>query len=148
MLRGFDHYLDGYFIADPHGYSHGGIYIGKGKVVHAVAEGVSLIDALDFMKCDRICVLRPISGKKAAVAKAKRFAKDNVPYDFCFTRDASALYCFELCAECYPNLDVKPLDFNRMFGLLRRSAYLADSFRDSRDFKVVLEFNLRHGIDR
>ena len=59
MLRGYDNYLDGYFIDDPHGYSHGAIYVGDGKIIHAVAQGVSEIDVLDFMRCDRICVLRP-----------------------------------------------------------------------------------------
>lgn len=49
VLRGFDNYLDGYFIDDPHGYSHGAIYIDDGKIIHAIAEGVSEINALDFM---------------------------------------------------------------------------------------------------
>lgn len=67
MLRGYNHYLDGYFIDDPHGYSHGAVYIGDGKIIHAVAEGVSEIHAADFMKCDRICILRPESGQEDAV---------------------------------------------------------------------------------
>lgn len=37
ILRGYNHYLDGYFVDDPHGYSHGSIYIGNDIVVHAVA---------------------------------------------------------------------------------------------------------------
>lgn len=63
ILRGFDNYLDGYFIDDPHGYSHGAIYVGKEKIIHAVVEGVSEINVLDFMRCDRICILRPIKYK-------------------------------------------------------------------------------------
>lgn len=41
VLRGYDMYLDGLFIPDPLKYSHAGIYIGDGNVVHAVAKGTS-----------------------------------------------------------------------------------------------------------
>ena len=59
LLRGFNNYLDGYFIADPLSYSHGAIYVGDDTVVHAVAHGVSRIHVVDFMRCDRICIIRP-----------------------------------------------------------------------------------------
>lgn len=71
VLRGYDHYLDGYFIDDPLKYSHGAIYVGDGKIIHAIAEGVGYIDALDFMLCDRICILRPAKYKKYAIKLAK-----------------------------------------------------------------------------
>ena len=67
MLRGYDNYLDGYFIDDPHGYSHGAIYVGENKIIHAVAQGVSEIHAVDFMKCDRICIIRPAVGQDEAI---------------------------------------------------------------------------------
>ena len=59
VLRGYNHYLDGYFIDDLYGYSHGAIYIGDNKIIHAVSKNVSEIHAIDFMACDRICILRP-----------------------------------------------------------------------------------------
>ena len=137
VLRGYDHYLDGMFIDDPYKYSHGGLYVGNEKIVHAVAEGVSEIDAVDFMMCDRVCVLRPSRHRGEAVAKARKFAKDKVPYDFFFEKGASKLYCFELCAEVYPKLDVKRIEFKKLFGLLKRNAYLADSFRKNSNFHIV-----------
>lgn len=70
LLRGYNHYLDGYFIDDPHDYSHGAIYAGNNKVIHAVAKGVSEIHVIDFMKCDRICILRPRCGQDEAIAIA------------------------------------------------------------------------------
>ena len=148
MLRGFDSYLASYFIDDPYRYSHGAIYMGKGRIVHAVAEGVSEIDALDFMRCDRICILRPAKCIKKALAIAKQFLEDNVPYDFNFNESASAVYCFELCALCYPTLDIKTMSFTKMFGLMKRNAYLADSFRKSKDFEIVFEYNPIFNIDR
>ena len=146
VLRGFDNYLDGYFIDDPHGYSHGAIYIGKGKIIHAIAEGVSEINVLDFMKCDRVCILRPSKHQQKAIRLAKKFLADNVPYDFNFKEGASSVYCFELCALCYPKLDVQRIKFKKLFGLLKRNAYLADSFRKSKDFTIVFEHNPKHGI--
>jgi len=59
MLRGFRHYLDGKFIPSKSGWSHGAIYIGNNQIIHAVAEGVSKIDVVDFTRCDRIAILRP-----------------------------------------------------------------------------------------
>lgn len=147
ILRGFDNYLDGYFIDDPNGYSHGGIYIGDDKIVHAVAPHVCEIHVLDFMQCDRICILRPSKYKKAAIAKAKKFVQDKIEYDYMFQDNTSSLYCFELCALAYEKLNVQKIDFKKFFGLLRRNAYLADSFRENADFKIVLECNPKHGVD-
>lgn len=139
LLRGYKMYADSKFI--PGDYSHGAVYIGDNTVIHAVAKGVSEINIISFCMCDRICILRPRAGVRNAIAKAKRFAKDNVPYDFAFKRNASALYCFELCAECYPKLKVQTKDVKRLFGLLKKkNVYLAESFLESPDFKKVYEF--------
>ena len=148
LLRGFDSYLDGYFIDDPHGYSHGGIYVGKGKVIHAVAEGVSETNLLDFMKCDRICILRPAKDTYNAIELAKKFLADSIPYDFNFNEGASAVYCFELCALCYPSINIQKIHFKKLFGILKRDAYLADSFRMNESFKTMFEYNPKHNIDK
>lgn len=59
ILRGYDNYLDGCFIPDPLSFSHGAIYIGNGKIIHAVAEGVSETNVIEFTRCDRIAIFRP-----------------------------------------------------------------------------------------
>jgi len=77
LVRGYTSYLDGRFI--PGYFSHAGLYLGpvtetdralaparhQGRVepgaqmvAHAVAEGVGLVDLLDFARCDRLAVLR------------------------------------------------------------------------------------------
>jgi cell wall-associated NlpC family hydrolase len=48
VLRGYNHYLDGKFIPDPLKYSHGAIYVGDNTLIHAVAEGVSTVNIVDF----------------------------------------------------------------------------------------------------
>ena len=141
LLRGYRHYLDGYFI--PGDYSHGAIYIGDNTIIHAVAEGVSEINAIDFMECDRVCILRPAKCQKKAIQIAKKFAKDKIPYDFGFKRGTSSLYCFELAAECYPTLQIDKKKAKVFGGLLRKKepVYLAESFFDSPDFQLVFECN-------
>jgi len=138
-------YADGKFI--PGDYSHGAIYVGDNTVIHAVAEGVSEINIVSFCMCDRIYILRPRCGVKQAIAKAKKFAKDNIPYDFAFKRNSSALYCFELCAECYPKLDIGLKTASAFFGLAKKeNVYLAESFTESPDFKAVFEWNPKRKI--
>jgi hypothetical protein len=70
-----------------------------------------------------------------------------VPYDFYFKVGASSVYCFELCALCYPDLGIQRMNFKKFFGLMKRNAYLADSFRKNENFKTVFEYNPRHHID-
>jgi hypothetical protein len=147
VVRGYRHYADGKFIPSEAGWSHGAVYAGDWKIIHAVAGGVQYVDAIEFARCDRIAVLRPRSGQDAALEKARKFAEDNVPYDFGFERGVSALYCFELCAECYPGLDVAKKRVSKFFGLYGRDVYLAESFFDSPDFEVVMEYNPRCGVD-
>jgi hypothetical protein len=77
LVRGFTMYLDGKII--PGHFSHAGLYLGKTThedlalvperardrfvvgdqvMIHAIAEGVLMEDALDFGRCDRLVVLR------------------------------------------------------------------------------------------
>lgn len=146
ILRGYTNYVDGWFV--PGDYSHGAIYVGDNQIVHAVVNGVSTIDTVEFCMCDRICILRPSRNKATALKTAKKLAKENVPYDFGFKRGTSALYCFELCAECYKKLDLKLKTAKAFFGLLRKKdVYLADSFLESPDFIRIFEFNPKRKVD-
>ena len=140
ILRKYRHYLDGYFI--PGKYSHTGVYVGNGMIIHAVAEGVSYIDLLDFIKCDHIGIFRPKEGQEQAIEIAKKCVADGIPYDFDFKEGIKALYCHELGATCYKQLNIEkkiPVLFG---GLLKSSEprWLAESFTESPDFKTVLEY--------
>ena len=144
ILRGFDSYLDGKFIDDPLHFSHGAIYIGNNEIIHAVAEGVSKINVIDFCQCDRIAIFRPKKYIKQAISNAKKYI--GTGYDFCFTNGNSRIYCFELCALCYPKLDIK-LQKIKKFGFIKKHVYLAKSFFDSKDLKCVFHFNKKFNID-
>lgn len=100
ILRGFDHYLDGFFIKGQ--FSHTGVVLNKTTVVHAIAEGVCRIDIWDYLKeCDRFILIRftKLDSRKA-LAWARRAYKMNLPYDFEFNkRTRKAVYCHEFGAR-------------------------------------------------
>ena len=148
VLRGFDHYCDSKFIPDPLCYSHGAIYIGDNKVIHVMAEGVMKTDMVEFTRCDRIAIFRPNKYQKRAISRAKKFLRDDVPYDFIFENNASALYCFELCSNCYDKLDIPKKTISKLFGLIKKeNVILAESFFDSKDFDCIFQYNPKFNID-
>lgn len=147
LIRGYDGYLDGAFIKSKRAYSHAGVYIGKNEIVHAVAPKVEKTWVVDFCECDRVAVLRPRRGTRKAVAAAKKFLKDGVPYDFFFGRGTSALYCFELARECYPGLAVGTTRVSGPFGIFGKDVVLSDDLFGSKDFRLVFEYNPKYGID-
>lgn len=140
FLRKYDHYLDGFLI--PGNYSHSAIYIGKNKIIHAVAEGVKEIHLIDFCQCDGLCILRPKNNK--LIKKALSIAKMNLnkPYDFKFnTNDSSEFYCHELVRTCYPKINISafiPKFFGIRFKCLQKR-YIDRSFINNKEFKKILE---------
>lgn len=137
LARGYDNYLDGKFI--PGKYSHTGVYIGNGEVVHAVSSGVEVTSVIDFCRCDRLAVIRPQKHWEAAVSRLKGWV--GKPYDFDFAPGDEAFYCHELCARAYEGCFVPKitpyLGFIRFFTM--EPKYLAESFLKSPDFKVLCE---------
>lgn len=141
VLRGYRFYVDGFFI--PGEYSHTGIYVGGGQLIHAVTEGVQRIDIIDFLRCDKYIVLRPKSGQKEAIQRLERLIGSS--YDFDFVADNAAYYCHELGAAAYPGLQIDKV-WPTLFGIRIKSAgkkYLADSFLKSPDFVRVVSYNGR-----
>ena len=59
IIRAYSGYLDSSLIPSGEGWSHGAIYIGGNKIIHAVSEGVSETNIIEFSRCDRIAILRP-----------------------------------------------------------------------------------------
>lgn len=148
IMRGWRHYLNGFFI--PGEYSHGGVYVGNGEVVHAVAKGVVRCNLLDFAMADRVCIVRPASHSLAGAAQAELFASQKIPYDYQMTEGQEAMYCFELCAECYRNtLHIEKQHPQILNGLISRKepAWLSASFLNSPDFKKVFEYNPDKKVD-
>ena len=135
LCRGYDSYLDGYFI--PGKFTHTGVYTGNGKITHAIAEGVSEIDIIDFLRCDRFILIRPKKGQKQALERIAAWI--GKPYDFDFTSGNDAIYCHELAAEAYKELQIQKIipymGFIRFHKL--RPTYLAESFITNPNFKVI-----------
>jgi hypothetical protein len=86
LLRGYRNYLDGYFI--PGKYSHAALYIGDDeKIIHAMTPDVQWTDLVSFMRCDRVCVIRPdvsTEDKQLAITRAKDMIGKPYDYDFIF----------------------------------------------------------------
>ena len=134
--RGYDDYLDGYFI--PGNYSHSGICARMGDnietVIHSMSCGVFEQDLIDFLRCDRFVIFKPRKGLRNAVKIAHSLIGKK--YDFDFVVGNNSYYCHEMVAKCYPDLDIKPV--KTLFG---KMAYTIDSFIQSPDFEIVYEFN-------
>lgn len=137
VLRSYDGYIDNWFIDGK--YSHIGIYIGNDELIHAVNPKVEKINLIDFCRCDHLCVLRPNGGTTKAIATAGEYLENNVPYDFAYKTTDDELYCFELVANCYRQLNIQTKQTQILLGLIKRNAYLCDSFLDSPDFIQIYE---------
>lgn len=141
-LRSYVDYLDGLFIpVGESGCSHSGIYF-EGKVYHAIAEGVTVCDIMEFARCDRLVIMRPEISKRT-LNNAYRLAKQYVgtPYDFDFSGGNRALYCHEFTRSCYPSLKILPMRVKNKLGMTGPETYVADSFYTCPRFSIVKEYN-------
>ena len=145
VMRAYHEYLDSKFI--PGKYSHSGVYVGDGIVIHAVAEGVCKIDVLDFFQADNGIIVRlkdrESESGKLKIEQAVKQAHANIgkQYDFFFAEGDDAFYCHEHTASCFKGCNIKKHVAKALFGLIKTKepVYLAQSFIESPDFEVVLE---------
>lgn len=123
----------------PGEYSHGAVYIGNNKLIEAVAEGVIESDIIDFCRCDRVKIFRPISGQDKAIYRVKKWiGKD---YDFKFKSLNDSYYCWELCAEAYQELDIQKYAIQFMMKEIPclGTKYIYESFDSNMNFRPILE---------
>ena len=153
LVRRYRNYLDGYFI--PGRFSHSGIYVGEGIIIHSMSDGVQKIDILDFLRCDGFAILRPSdSGGRDVVAIADKAVKiahsylgNGYDYDFEIEKPRKCgkpnenVYCHELCRKCYPDLDIPMIKPSLWNGMIRSKSekILAQSFFDSPDMWVIYD---------
>lgn len=147
LCRGYDAYVDGYFI--PNTYSHSGIVVGKDKMIHMIAEGCLEISVGDFVKdTDRHCILRPdyasADHMQLTIDKALSLVgKCDYDFNFCLN-NSNRLYCNELSALSLiaAGIDVTPdiVKLNLLFYKIERQIYLYESIKRACP-NMVLEFN-------
>lgn len=112
LLRGYDQFLGSRLIGR---WSHAGIVVDSTHVVHALGDGVRNEHILDFMRCDRIWVLRPnlIYDRKVELVNYVRSLVGR-PYDYLFLfNDPRELSCTELWLhtfERFPELKIEVKD--------------------------------------
>jgi hypothetical protein len=104
LVRRYDRYVSGWFI--PGWWTHVGLYVGGGEVIHAVTKGVVKEDVMTFMRTDHLAVLR-MSLRKGVRDNAAQLATEVIgkDYDFLFeTQDDERMYCSELVRYSYPGV--------------------------------------------
>ncbi len=140
VLRKYVDYLDGYFI--PGQYSHSSIYVGDGKIIHAVADGVEYIDVIDFLRCDYFCVLRQDDEElaKEACEFAINAEKDKAKYDFDFMSNNDDYYCHELVATAYSKMNIQKKSVRMFLFFKLQPRFLAESFLEDERFKEVISY--------
>jgi hypothetical protein len=153
LVRRYRNYLDGYFI--PGRFSHSGIYVGRGTIIHAMSDGVQKIDIIDFLRCDGFAILRPsdrggrdvraLTDKAADIAHS--YLGNEYDYDFEIEEPRKSgkpnerVYCHELCRKCYPDLDIPLIKPSLWNGMIKSGSgkVLAQSFFDSPDMWVIYD---------
>lgn len=132
----------------PGRFSHTGIYVGDGMVIHAVGSGVQKIDLIDFLACDGFAILRAKRSGEAAegsdvgsgegkvetiAERAVRIAKGYVGYSYDYDFDicedygnaeevqkrTKSVYCHELVRSCYPGLEIPTVKPSLWNGMIR-----------------------------
>jgi len=136
VLRGFDKYLDGYFI--PGKFSHASFYVGgdKEQIIHAMTPNVQYTDLATFMRADRIIVLRVALTEdqiKEAIERAKSKLGAPYDYDFVFEKEDKPGRLFS-CSELVYYI-MKPFneitgwhlkDVSKFGGLYKNEVFLPD----------------------
>lgn len=149
ICRGYNYYLDSYFI--PGVFSHSGLVVDAFTMIHAVAEGVSRIDIIDFIKdCDAFIILRPVlstSDSVKVLARAFEHLKNKTPYDFTF-KDPNNFYCHEFTQDClnYGGIEIVPTETEFGIGIFKfkRTLFLAQNLIDA--LTTVYIYNPEKGV--
>jgi len=144
LVRGFKRYIDGYFI--PGVFSHAGLVVNDGNVIHSMAEGVFKQDVINFCRCDFMAVLRFKESKvteddiQQACDNAEKLLGKK--YDFEFEDNDDEYYCTEMVLKAWEHkLIIKPAVVKLLFGLIKKETINPDQFRKHKDLSVVYQTN-------
>ena len=146
LLRGYDNYLDGYFIPGEY-FSHAGFYEGgfHQKVIHAMAESVKIDTLIDFCRCDYLAILRIKHTTPHDIYSAIRRANKYVgrPYDFYFDfNNPSDISCTELVSLVWgKRCGVVPKKIKILWGLISREVIIAEDYLFSNATEVIYMAN-------
>jgi hypothetical protein len=143
VLRYQDDYIIDHMI--PGKYSHSGLYIGNGTIIHSISEGVQTIDIMDFLRCDAFIILRLAYLNKEAVDRAREWIGKGYDHDFKSGNDK--FYCHELVAEAYAPIGYIDIHIEKIevdcFGMeIGKEAYTSDSFMDNLYMKTIMEYTI------
>jgi len=108
VLRRYNHYVSGLMI--PGHFTHAAIYMGDGKIVHMLGDGIDKQDILTFCRCDQVAIIRCNDEQinKIAIKKSASYFKQGIKYDFDFDfSDGKEFSCTEFINDIFnhPKMD-------------------------------------------
>jgi len=141
FIRGFDNYLDGYFIGH---WSHVALVVNSNEIMHALAEGVITEDLITFLRTDRIAIIRPkLEEEKLLRVIQKAESLMGMPYDFEFNFDSpKEMSCTEFVYCCFEEfaaeLFMKKSQINILF--IKKNVIKPKSFLQFGGFSLIYFF--------
>jgi hypothetical protein len=141
VLRGYNHYLDGYFI--PGQFSHAGYYAGDNMIIHSMGEGVMKEDIINFCRCDYMAIMRFRDVTKSDIYTATVNAENliGLAYDFEFEHEDDEYYCTEMVVKAWEHkseeLNIQPTTVKALFGLIKKDTITPDQFWNAPSLDVV-----------
>ena len=130
---------------NPTKIKHGGLYVG-GKdikyVVEALGRGVVKNNLVKFMTTkDRIVIIRPKFASEEQIQSIIEHANKllGMPYDYMFSKNNKALYCFEAIIEAY-RAEFPEIPFKCKEIVKGKRIYDPDTFlEDPEHWEVILD---------
>lgn len=102
ILLRHDAPVSGFFIKGQ--FKHAALYVGNGKVIHVVGDGIQKVELLDILEADAIALVRPDDKSTIPLAIARAFEQlsKKVKYDYDFDMGSTVeFYCSEFTDFCY-----------------------------------------------
>ncbi|MDD3263424.1 MAG: YiiX/YebB-like N1pC/P60 family cysteine hydrolase [Candidatus Nanoarchaeia archaeon] len=143
LIRGYVDFLDVYFI--PGLFSHVGIYIGDGKVLHSMQDGVFEESIYRFLRCDMLVIARPnLNSEEISIVinNAKSFI--GIPYDFSMNFDCNKrMSCTEFVANSmitfHDKLGIDYMEKKLFFSKKIYHYIIPDNFFEYKGFQIIFQ---------
>ena len=123
-------------------YKHAAMYVGNGKVVEAVGQGVHALDFEEFCASkDKIAILRSVfcTQETCKIAAMNVVSQIGKPYDYYFELSEKSFYCAELITWAYFNATIGLSPFTKRETMGVQTVLPIDFYNAKAKFEIVME---------